>query len=52
MRRVKGSSQPVEDELKLVSRSQAGDQEAFARLYDAYLERIYRYVFFRVADEQ
>ena len=52
MPRVKGSSHPVEDEPKLVSRSQTGDQEAFARLYDAYLERIYRYVFFRVADEQ
>lgn len=41
----------VIDELTLVRLSQQGDQEMFARLYDAYVERIYRYVYFRVADD-
>lgn len=48
----KASLDPLKDELALVRRSQVGDQDAFARLYDAYLERIYRYVYFRVADHQ
>src|SRR6266481_3206633 len=48
----KTSLQPVIDELELVRRSQTGDRAAFARLYDAYVERIYRYVYFRVADDQ
>jgi len=39
------------DEQTLVLRSQEGDQDAFACLYDTYIERIYRYVYFRVADE-
>jgi RNA polymerase sigma-70 factor (ECF subfamily) len=46
------ASQPVPNELDLVRRSQAGDQDSFARLYDAYLERIYRYVCYRVADTE
>jgi RNA polymerase sigma-70 factor, ECF subfamily len=44
------SQAPIDGEFKLVQRAQAGDQESFARLYDAYMERIYRYVFFRVND--
>ncbi len=39
------------DESELVRRAQAGDPDAFARLYDASLERIYRYIYFRVADQ-
>ncbi len=42
---------PVMDELTLIRLSQQGDQEMFARLYEAYVERIYRYAYFRVADE-
>ena len=41
---------PLDGEFKLVQRAQAGDHESFARLYDAYMERIYRYVFLRVSD--
>ena len=41
---------PVTDELRLIELSQRGDSEAFAHLYDHYVERIYRYVYFRVAD--
>jgi RNA polymerase sigma-70 factor (ECF subfamily) len=37
---------------ELVQRAQAGDAEAFGYLYDGFIERIYRYVFFRVTDEQ
>src|ERR1700755_29782 len=48
----KASLDPVTDELALVRRSQVGEQDAFARLYDAYVERIYRYIYFRVADQQ
>lgn len=46
------SKQPLPDERQLVSEAKAGDSEAFGILYDAYVERIYRFVFFRVADEQ
>jgi RNA polymerase sigma-70 factor, ECF subfamily len=42
--------QPLVDEQELIRLSQEGDQEMFAQLYDAYIERIYRYVYFRVAD--
>jgi len=40
------------DELTLVRLSQLGNPEMFAHLYDAYMERIYRYVYFRVSDDQ
>ena len=44
--------QPENQEQQLVRLSQRGDQEAFASLYDTYLERIYRYIYFRVADAE
>lgn len=31
--------------------AKSGDSEAFAQLYDAYLERVYRYVVIHVSDE-
>lgn len=43
---------PATDELKLISLSQQGDTEAFARLYTCYVERITRYVYFRVTDHE
>lgn len=43
---------PIPEEGHLVHQAQSGDSEAFAQLYDAYLERVYRYVFFRVSDDQ
>lgn len=46
----KTSLDPLADEVDLVRRSQTGDQDAFASLYNAYLDRIYRYVYFRVED--
>jgi RNA polymerase sigma-70 factor (ECF subfamily) len=36
----------------LVKLAQSGDSEAFGMLYDGYMEKIYRYIFFRVTDEQ
>lgn len=41
-------SEEVED---LVSRSQSGDQEAFAELYEIFVDPIYRYAVFRVKNE-
>jgi RNA polymerase sigma-70 factor (ECF subfamily) len=29
----------------------SGDSEAFAQLYDAYVERVYRYIYFRVSND-
>lgn len=34
-----------------MDRAKAGDAQAFARLYDAYVERVSRYVYFRVSEE-
>jgi RNA polymerase sigma-70 factor (ECF subfamily) len=39
-------------ERQFVRRAQAGDAEAFARLYDSTVDRIYRYVYFRVTHDQ
>jgi RNA polymerase sigma-70 factor (ECF subfamily) len=43
--------EPGMDELTLIRLSQQGDREMFAQLYDAYVERIYRYVYFRVTED-
>lgn len=40
------------DGLQLLSLSQQGDAEAFARLYAFYVERITRYIYFRVTDHE
>jgi RNA polymerase sigma-70 factor (TIGR02952 family) len=37
---------------QLVKLAQEGDTDAFGLLYDGYMERIYRYIYFRVTDEQ
>ena len=43
---------PLANEQQLVLQAQAGNSEAFGQLYDAYMERIYRFVYFRVEDQQ
>jgi RNA polymerase sigma-70 factor (ECF subfamily) len=43
---------PLVNERQLVLQAQAGNSEAFGQLYDAYMERIYRFVYFRVEDQQ
>jgi RNA polymerase sigma-70 factor (ECF subfamily) len=37
---------------ELVMLAKAGDAEAFGHLYETYLDRIYRYIYFRVTDEE
>jgi RNA polymerase sigma-70 factor, ECF subfamily len=48
----KRSDRPLPDEADLIHRAKSGDADAFARLYDAYVDRIYRYVYFRVTDDE
>jgi RNA polymerase sigma-70 factor (ECF subfamily) len=43
---------PLPNERQLVLQAQAGNSEAFGQIYDAYMERIYRFVYFRVEDQQ
>lgn len=43
---------PLEDEKRLVDLAKSGDGGAFAQLYEAYFERVYRFIFFRVTDDQ
>ncbi len=43
--------QPLTDEMTLVRLSQQGDLEMFAQLYDAYVSRIYCYIYRRVEDD-
>jgi RNA polymerase sigma-70 factor (ECF subfamily) len=49
---AKRSRLPLVNERQLVLQAQAGNAEAFGQLYDAYMERIYRFVYFRVEDQQ
>ena len=42
---------PFPDEVRLIREAQSGNSEAFAQLYDAYVDRIYRYIYFRVSDD-
>jgi len=48
----KKSRMPLPNERQLVLQAQDGNSEAFGKLYDAYMERIYRFVYFRVEDQQ
>ncbi len=34
--------------MELVERAQAGEAEAFGRLYDQYSDTVYRYIYYRV----
>ena len=43
---------PLEDEKRLVALAKSGDGEAFGRLYEAYFARVYRFIYFRVTDDQ
>jgi len=47
---VNGSCQ-VQDEEGLVRRAQQHDQEAFSQLYEAYFDKIYRYVVLKIGDK-
>lgn len=39
-------------EESLVRQARSGDSEAFGQLYDACVERVYRYIYFRVSHEE
>ena len=41
----------MQDEESLVRRAQQHDTEAFSRLYEAYFDRIYRYIVLRIRNE-
>ncbi|MCI0609596.1 MAG: sigma-70 family RNA polymerase sigma factor [Anaerolineae bacterium] len=43
---------PLPEEARLVQQAKSGDSEAFAQLYDAYVERVYRYILFRVSEDE
>lgn len=42
---------PLSEEACLVDRAKTGDPQAFAKLYDAYVDRVSRYIYFRVSEE-
>jgi RNA polymerase sigma-70 factor, ECF subfamily len=42
--------EPLSNEKRLVELAKSGDAEAFGQIYDAYVDRVYRYIFFRVSD--
>ena len=42
---------PLLEETRLVGQAKSGNPEAFAKLYDAYVERVSRYIYFRVAED-
>src|SRR4030043_115240 len=46
----KDKSSEEREVLTLVERAAGGDVKAFGRLYDIYLDRIYRYVYYHVKD--
>lgn len=52
--RVRWKAEPINtnSQRELLKLAQAGDAEAFAQLYDECAERIYRYIYFRVTEEQ
>ena len=42
---------PLPEEAHLVDQAKSGNSEAFAQLYDAYVERVYRYIYFRTSED-
>ena len=41
---------PLLEEARLIDEAKSGNPEAFAKLYDAYVERVSRYIYFRVSE--
>ena len=46
------SEEPTSDEAELVQRAVDHDPEAFGRLYDIHVDRVYRHIYYRVGNEQ
>jgi RNA polymerase sigma-70 factor (ECF subfamily) len=40
------------EESRLVRQAKSGNADAFVQLYEAYVDRVYRYVYFRVTDDE
>lgn len=49
--RTARTDSPLPDEARLIRQAKSGNPEAFAELYDACVERVYRYIYFRVTDD-
>jgi RNA polymerase sigma factor (sigma-70 family) len=49
---LNGSEGRTSDEAMLVQRAVAHDAEAFGKLYDMHVDRLYRHVYYRVGNEQ
>ncbi|MDH4269680.1 MAG: sigma-70 family RNA polymerase sigma factor [Dehalococcoidia bacterium] len=45
------SEEPTSDEATLVQRAIGHDPEAFGRLYDMHVDRVYRHIYYRVGNE-
>ena len=45
------ATKPLPGESDLVYGAKSGNADAFAQLYDGYVDRVYRYIFFRVSDD-
>ncbi len=45
------SAEPTSDEAILVQRAIGRDAEAFGRLYDMYVSRVYRHIYYRVGNK-
>jgi RNA polymerase sigma-70 factor, ECF subfamily len=43
-------TEPLPDEARLVEQARSGNAEAFGQIYDACVDRVYRFIFFRVSD--
>ena len=43
--------QPVAEAPDVITRARGGDREAFAELYDEHVDRVYRYLLYRVRDQ-
>ncbi len=46
------SEEPTSDEATLVQRAIGYDAEAFGRLYDMHVDKVYRHIYYRVGNEQ
>lgn len=44
------ADQSLQDERDLVQQARRGDPDAFGLLYDQYVDRVYRFIYYRVSD--
>lgn len=46
------SIKALPDESRLVRQAKSGNADAFVQLFEAYVDRVYRYIYFRVPDDK